>query len=159
HRATEERQRVHATGRGVDDLGIVMLPTRLVLLRPAVVVDREAHGAGLASGGAEVDGRLAAVGADLEQRADPSALQARVVQGEPLRVGHEALRGARDVEQARIHHGRAGYASARFTAATKVRCSRFVVTRMRSNASPESFTSAYISSPWAWKCRNPRERR
>src|ERR1700730_9189226 len=38
-RAPEERKRVHATGRRVDDLVVVMLPTGLVLFAPTMVVD------------------------------------------------------------------------------------------------------------------------
>src|SRR3954447_16375886 len=41
HGATKCRQRVHHPGLGIDDRWIVMLPTRLVLLRAAVVVDCE----------------------------------------------------------------------------------------------------------------------
>ena len=43
---------------------------------------------------AEVHGRLAAVGADLEQRTDRAAIDAGGVQREPLVVGHEALGAA-----------------------------------------------------------------
>ena len=43
HRAPEERQRVHLPDGGVDEVGLVPLPPRLVLLRAAVVVDGEQH--------------------------------------------------------------------------------------------------------------------
>ena len=105
-RAPEERQRVHAPGLGIDDLGIVMVPTRLVLLRAAVVVDGEAHRLRLAGRRAEVHRRLPAVRADFEQRTDRAARDAGVVQREPFVVGHEALGRARDVEQVLVHRHR-----------------------------------------------------
>ena len=40
-RAAERRQRVHQPELGIDDGRVVVLPPRLVLLGPAVVVDRE----------------------------------------------------------------------------------------------------------------------
>jgi hypothetical protein len=52
---------------GVDQVGLVMLPTGLVLLRAAVVVDAEQHGTGRLGGRPEVDGGLAAPGADLDE--------------------------------------------------------------------------------------------
>ena len=39
----EERQRVHLADGGVDEVGLVPLPARLVLLGAAVVVDGEQH--------------------------------------------------------------------------------------------------------------------
>ena len=42
--AAEERQRVHPPDGGIDEVGLVPLPARLVLLGAAVVVDREQHG-------------------------------------------------------------------------------------------------------------------
>jgi len=68
-RPPEVGQGVHQAGLGVHQVGLVVLPARLVLLRAAVVVHREQHGAGLGRRGAEVDRGLAAVGADLEERA------------------------------------------------------------------------------------------
>ena len=44
-RAAEDGQRVHQPDLGVDQVGLVPLPARLVLLRAAVVVDGEQHGA------------------------------------------------------------------------------------------------------------------
>ena len=64
----EGRQRVHLADAGVDDGRVVPLPAGLVLLRPAVVVDGEHHGAGLTGGGAEPDRRAPAVRADLDER-------------------------------------------------------------------------------------------
>ncbi len=55
--------------RGSTRRVVVVLPPRLVLLGAPVVVDGEADGAPFAGRSAEVDRRLAAVGADLEQRA------------------------------------------------------------------------------------------
>ena len=137
-RAAEERQRVHAAGLGVDDLGVVVLPAGLVLLRAAVVVDGEQHRARRARRRAEVHRRLAAVRADLEQRSDARRRRApAVVQREPFVVGHEALRprarrraAAGSIGACRL---RRAHAADRGTSA---RCSAFVVTRMRSNSSP-----------------------
>ena len=47
-RPAEARQRVHLPDRGVDEVGLVPLPARLVLLRAAVVVDGEQHPARVA---------------------------------------------------------------------------------------------------------------
>ena len=67
------------------------LPARLVLLGAAVVVDGEQHRAALLRRGAEVDGGLAAVAADLEQRpVDASTTGRGVVQREPFVGRHEA---------------------------------------------------------------------
>src|SRR5690606_36200920 len=66
-RAPEERQGVHLADGRVDEVGLVPLPARLVLLRPAVVVDGEEHPAELAGGGADPHRRLPAVGAHLEE--------------------------------------------------------------------------------------------
>ena len=92
--------------RGSTSALVVVLPPGLVLLRPAVVVDGEQHGAARPSGGAEVDRRLAAVRADLEQRPDAAAVEPGVVQREALVVGHEPDRGAGVLQQHRVHHVR-----------------------------------------------------
>ena len=75
---------------GIDEVGLVPLPTGLVLLGPAVVVDREQDGVAVLRGGAEVDGRLAAVAADLEHRAVDRDAGGRVVEREPFVRRHEA---------------------------------------------------------------------
>ena len=103
NRAPEERQRVHLAGLGVDDLGIVVLPPGLVLLGSAVMIDGEEHRARGARRRAEIDGRLPAVRADLEQRTDPAAVDPGRVQRQPFVIGHEALGPARDFEQFGIH--------------------------------------------------------
>ena len=102
-RAAEERKRVDAAGRGIDHLGVVVLPPGLVLLRTAMVVDAEQHGAGGARRRAQVHGRLAAVAADLEQRPDRCRVATGRVEREPLVVGHEPLGSARDLEGAGVH--------------------------------------------------------
>ena len=102
-RAAEERQRVHAARLGIDDLGVVVLPPGLVLLRAPVVVDAEKHRAAGARRRAQVHGRLPAVAADLEERPHGSPVAARGVEREPLVVGHEALGGARSLEEAGVH--------------------------------------------------------
>lgn len=106
-RAPEERQRVHTPRLRVDDLGIVVLPSLLILLGAAVMIDGEQHRPRIARRGAEVDRRLPAIGTDLEQRPEPTGLPGGIVQRETLVVGHEALGRARDLEQAIVHHGRA----------------------------------------------------
>jgi hypothetical protein len=69
----------------------------------------EADCGGCARRRPEVHGGLAAVGADLEQRADPSAVDPGFVERETFRVGHEALGCARNIEQSGVHgHGRGG---------------------------------------------------
>ena len=64
----EVRERVHLPDGRVDEVGLVPLPARLVLLRAAVVVDGEQHPTELAGRGPDVHGRLPAVGAHLEER-------------------------------------------------------------------------------------------
>ena len=98
-RPPQERERLQAAGRGIDELRVVVLPARLVLLGAAVVVDGEHDAADLAGRGAEIDGGLAAVAADLEHRADREPLTGEAMEGQPLVVGHEAAGGARQGEQ------------------------------------------------------------
>ncbi len=106
-RAPEERQRVHTPGLRVDHLGIVVLPSRLVLLGTSVMIDGEQHRARVAGRGAEIDRGLPAVGTDLEQRPEPTGRPGGVVQRETFVVRHEALGRTCDLEQAIVHHGRA----------------------------------------------------
>src|SRR4051794_34533260 len=77
-----------------------MFPTGLVLLGAAVVVDGEQHGAGGSGRGAQVDGRLAAVGADFEQRAEAGGASrlTGLVQRHAFVLGHEALGGTGRVD-------------------------------------------------------------
>ena len=79
----------------------------LVLLRAPVVVDGDQHGAGLPGGGSEVDGRLAAVGAHLEQRSEAGSgrHQPDLVQRQAFVVGHEALGRPGPGQQFGIHRG------------------------------------------------------
>ena len=60
-------QRVDAPGLRIDEVGLVVLPPGLVLLGAPVVVDGEQRGARGLGGRAEVDGRLAAPGPDLDE--------------------------------------------------------------------------------------------
>src|SRR5947208_2260603 len=76
-RPLDAGQGVDPPHRRVDEVGLVELPARLVLLRPAMVVDTEQHPPAHRGGGAEVDGRLAAVRADLQQGARQPARQRR----------------------------------------------------------------------------------
>jgi len=105
-RVAEERQRVHAAGAEVDDLEVVRVPTGLILLRPAVMVDGEEHRAGFTRRGSDVDGRFPAVGADLEQRSrnSPGGVKTGLVQSQAFVVGHEALCRAGDREQVPVEH-------------------------------------------------------
>ena len=118
-RPAEQRQRVHAAHCGIDEVGFVPLPTRLVLLGPAVVVDGEHDGAGGTGGiageqhhvgvscsGTQVDAGLAAVAADLEERSvgDATAcVGAGSEQGEPLVGWHEAASGFGSGAKVGIH--------------------------------------------------------
>ena len=75
----------------------MVLPTRLVLLRPAVVVHREKNRAGRLGRRAEIDSRLAAPGADLDERRrlggrdiGLAGTKCGFEQRLPFVVGHEA---------------------------------------------------------------------
>ena len=103
-RLAEERERVHLADGGVDEVGLVPLPARLVLLGAPVVVDGEQHAAELPRRGAEVHRRLAAVGAHLEQRAVDRHRRGRFVEREPLVRRHEAAGRLRVAPQLRVHH-------------------------------------------------------
>jgi hypothetical protein len=106
-RAAEVGQRVHQAHGGVDEVGLVPLPAGLVLLRAPVVVDREQHPAPLPGGGAQVHAGLAAVAADLEQRAVDRHRGGRLVEGEALVRRHEAAGGLGGGPQPGVHgHGR-----------------------------------------------------
>ena len=66
------RQRVDTPVDGVDEVGLVVLPSWLVLLGATVVVDAEEDGTGCLCRRAQVDGRLPAPGADLHEHGTPS---------------------------------------------------------------------------------------
>ena len=82
----------------------MVLPARLVLLGAVVVVDGEQQHPGIGGGRAEVHARLAAVGADLEQR-QPGAgrLGTGALEGEALVVGHEPDGVARHLQPPLVH--------------------------------------------------------
>ena len=100
----EVRERVHLADGGVDEVGLVPLPPGLVLLGASVVVDGEQHPAELASRGAEVHRRLAAVGAHLEERAVDRHGRRRLVERQSLVRRHEAARGLRVAQELRVDH-------------------------------------------------------
>ncbi len=94
-RALPVGQRVEAPVAGVDEALVEVLPARLVLLAAVVVVEGVENAAGLLGRGAEVDGRLAAPGPDLEPRAlgrGAPGVERVASEREPLGAGHEALR-------------------------------------------------------------------
>ena len=88
--------------------GVVVLPPRLVLLRAAMVIDREEHCGRieLMACSAEIHGGLAAVGADLEQRearVGACGFDRGVVKRKPFVDGHEAPRRFGDRPQPGVH--------------------------------------------------------
>jgi hypothetical protein len=78
-RNPQRGQRVQAAGPRVDQAGIVVLPAGLVLFRAAVVVDGHDQLAGRPGRRGQVDGGLAAVAADLQDRAAAGVSGGRVV--------------------------------------------------------------------------------
>ncbi len=82
----------------VHDLVVVVLPSRLVLLRAVVMVDAEQHRAGGFGRRAQVDGGLPAPRPDLDEgrrgRVSASGTPCGVEQCRALVVGHEPLGGA-----------------------------------------------------------------
>jgi hypothetical protein len=103
--APEGRQGVQAAGGGVDQRQVVVLPSGLILLRAAVVIDREQDGVGGPGRRPQIDRRLAAVGADLQQgpEAGVAGSPAGMVQGQTLVIGHEPLGPAGQIQQVRVH--------------------------------------------------------
>ena len=77
----------------IDQIGLVMLPAGLVLLAPPMVVEREEDPTLGLRRCAEVDRGLAAVAADLEERAGHGHGLGRVEQGQALVGRHEAAGG------------------------------------------------------------------
>ena len=90
---------------GFHQIWVVVLPAGLVFLGAAVVVDGDDQLAGGAGRGGEVNGGLAAVGADLQDRADRRVPGGGVEQGEALGGGHEAGGGFGGAQQVRVHPG------------------------------------------------------
>jgi len=68
----------------------VPLPAGLVLLGPTVVVEGEQEAPEGLGGGAEVEGRLAAIATHLQKRAVGGDLGGVPVKGQTLVGGHEA---------------------------------------------------------------------
>ena len=105
HGGPPEGQGVDAAGGGVHQAVVVVLPTRLVLLGPVVVVQAEQHGAGLLGRRPEVDAGLPAPRPDLHECAGGGARLPRpagsFVQGDALVVGHEPVGGAPPRHQVR----------------------------------------------------------
>ena len=95
-------ERVDATGGGVDQRGVVVLPPGLVLLGTVVVVEAEQDRTGLLGRRPEVGGGLAAPGADLDdggRRRGRTGPQGGQEEGLALVVGHEPRGGAGQCEQ------------------------------------------------------------
>src|SRR5450631_2024979 len=69
------------------------------------MVNSEQDGVAFACRGAQIDRRLPAIGADLEERTHGRRGEPRVVEREALIVRHEAQRGAGVLEQVGIHGG------------------------------------------------------
>src|SRR6202043_3562424 len=97
------REGVQAAGGRVDQGGVVVLPAGLVFLGAAVVVDGDDELAGGAGRGGQVDGGFAAVGADLQDRADGRIPAGGVEQGQTFRGRHETRDGFRGSHQLRVH--------------------------------------------------------
>lgn len=64
----EGRQGVDPADRRIDQVRFVPLPAGLVLLRAPMVIDAEQQRVGVSGDRSEIEGRLAAVATDLEQR-------------------------------------------------------------------------------------------
>ena len=107
--APEGRQRVHAARSGVDQGRVVVLPAGLVLLGAAVVVDGEQHRPALAGGGAEVDRRLAAPAADLDERPAGTAGGTASYSARPSSSGMKPLAARASAQQVGVHRGPLGY--------------------------------------------------
>ena len=72
-RRPEGRQGVHLPGVRIDDRGVMVFPTGLVLLAAAVVIDGEQHRAARSRRSAEPHRRAAAVRPDLDHRGPATA--------------------------------------------------------------------------------------
>ena len=87
----------------VDQARVVVLLPHLMFLGSTVVIDREADCIAFARSGPQVDGRFAAVTADLEKRTLSRCSQGRLVQSETLFLRHEADRFLRNRTKQFIH--------------------------------------------------------
>ena len=99
-------ERVDLPDIGIDQVRLVVLPSRLVLLRTTMVVDGEHDGSRRFGRRAEVHRGFAAPGADLDEGGwngrrylRPSRPQSGLVEGLALVIGHEAARAARRLEK------------------------------------------------------------
>ena len=79
------------------------LPPRLVLLAATVMIDREEHGVSFARGRAEIDRRLAAVAADLEQRTVDGHIARGSIQRAAFVGRHESTRRFGQREERIVH--------------------------------------------------------
>ncbi len=94
----EERQRVHLPGARIDDVGIVVFPPDLVLLRTAMVIDGEQHAPGPLGSITQPHRRTPAVRTDLEKWCIGNGRRrrdGRVPERVPFVGGHEPLRSQR----------------------------------------------------------------
>ena len=96
------RQGVDAADRGVDEVGLVVVPPGLVLLRTAVVVDRQHESTGGLGRRTEIYRRLPAPRTDLDEgrrerarHRRPPGAERGLEEGLTLVVGHEPTRLAR----------------------------------------------------------------
>lgn len=91
------RQGVQHSSHGIDEVRVVPLPARLILFRTTVVIDGDQVGAGRTCRATEVNGRFAAIRADLQPRTSAGSDRC-VVQRRGLILGKEPLDIARDGE-------------------------------------------------------------
>lgn len=87
HGSSPVGQRVDESRVRVHHALVVELLARLVLLRVAMVIERKERGVCLARGRPQVDRRLAAVGADLEQRSKGGDAHGRLVESQAFVLG------------------------------------------------------------------------
>ena len=87
----EKTERVDPAGGRVDQVGVAVFLTGLLLLRSPVVVDGEEHAAGGLETGPQIKGRLAAVAPNLKPRPEASW---QVIRNR-RRSGSAAMMGAR----------------------------------------------------------------
>lgn len=71
----EKRERINSICLCVPNVGIEVLPARLILFRAAMVIDREQQLAGVRTSRAHIDCGLAAISADFETRPVRRSLQ------------------------------------------------------------------------------------
>jgi hypothetical protein len=100
---TQLAQRVHAADVVIEQRGVVVLLTRLVLLGAAMVVDADQVRASGLCTGAEVHARLPAVRSDLQHWTEPAVLARELEQPHAFRFIQVAFAGARNIEPRRVH--------------------------------------------------------